>query len=152
MILSNTQIHNALDETLVVIDPKPYPRLPTTDSRWPYQTSFVDLTLGDEVSYIDSESNKLPVFMDLTAGDYSALFAAHSRTLRLSNEQPYHLNHRKFALGKTRERVTLNILDGKKCVAARVEGRSSYARCGLLVHFTALLRPILATSAISHKI
>jgi dCTP deaminase len=37
------------------------------------------------------------------------------------------------------ERVELPILDGDDipCLAARVEGRSSYARCGLLIHFTA---------------
>jgi dCTP deaminase len=40
-------------------------------------------------------------------------------------------------LGKTLERVELPILDNGTSLAARVEGKSSYARCGLLVHFTA---------------
>jgi len=40
-------------------------------------------------------------------------------------------------LAKTRERVELPIISDAPCLAARVEGKSAYARCGLLVHFTA---------------
>ena len=40
-------------------------------------------------------------------------------------------------LGKTLEHVTLPLVPGGVSLAARVEGKSSYARCGLLVHFTA---------------
>src|SRR5262249_55912295 len=43
----------------------------------------------------------------------------------------------KFVLGRTRERVHLPIREEGKTLAARVEGKSSRARCGLLVHFTA---------------
>jgi dCTP deaminase len=39
-----------------------------------------------------------------------------------------------FALAQTRERVEL---PEDSCLAARVEGRSSYARLGLVVHMTA---------------
>jgi dCTP deaminase len=42
-----------------------------------------------------------------------------------------------MVLGKTLEKVELPLLPDGICLAARVEGRSSYARCGLLVHFTA---------------
>jgi dCTP deaminase len=42
-----------------------------------------------------------------------------------------------FILGQTLERVQLPIRDGRPCYAARIEGRSSFARVGLLVHFTA---------------
>jgi dCTP deaminase len=40
-------------------------------------------------------------------------------------------------LGNTRELVELPIIPGQQVLAARIEGRSSIARCGLLVHFTA---------------
>jgi dCTP deaminase len=40
-------------------------------------------------------------------------------------------------LGKTLERVELPILPDGVSLAARVEGKSAFARCGLLVHFTA---------------
>jgi dCTP deaminase len=40
-------------------------------------------------------------------------------------------------LGKTYETIELPIREEDPYYAARVEGRSSYARCGLLVHFTA---------------
>lgn len=33
--------------------------------------------------------------------------------------------------------MELPIVPGRPALAARVEGRSSFARCGLLVHFTA---------------
>jgi dCTP deaminase len=44
-----------------------------------------------------------------------------------------------FILGKTLERVALPIIEGRQALAARsrIEGKSSFARCGLLVHFTA---------------
>src|SRR5690349_24561447 len=41
-----------------------------------------------------------------------------------------------FVLGITTERVGLPLIPGKT-LAARIEGKSSVARCGILVHFTA---------------
>jgi dCTP deaminase len=49
----------------------------------------------------------------------------------------YSLDPGEFALGSILERVALPIRPGRPCLAARIEGRSSYARCGLIVHFTA---------------
>jgi dCTP deaminase len=43
----------------------------------------------------------------------------------------------KFLLAQTLEAVTLPIDKGPPYLAARIEGKSSRARCGLLVHFTA---------------
>lgn len=43
----------------------------------------------------------------------------------------------KFVISNTLERVSLPICPTRPCYSARVEGRSSYARVGLLVHFTA---------------
>jgi len=55
----------------------------------------------------------------------------------MSADQPFVLKPNKLVLGRTLERVTFPIEPDQKCLAARVEGKSSYARCGLLVHFTA---------------
>jgi dCTP deaminase len=56
----------------------------------------------------------------------------------LTDDQPLVLAPHRFILGRTHERVCLPLqVDGEKSLAARVEGKSSYARCGLLVHFTA---------------
>ena len=58
--------------------------------------------------------------------------------LRLTEDQPFVLEPNRFVLGRTQERVELPLFDEPdKSLAARVEGKSSYARCGLLVHFTA---------------
>ena len=51
MILSNVDIHRALDERRLVIRPEPLPRLLTGNQECPYQTSAVDLRLGNEFSY-----------------------------------------------------------------------------------------------------
>ena len=47
-----------------------------------------------------------------------------------------------FVLGRTVEYINLPEehpanLEKNRCLAARIEGRSSVARCGVLVHFTA---------------
>jgi deoxycytidine triphosphate deaminase len=55
----------------------------------------------------------------------------------ITAQQPFMLEHGTFVLGKTHERVALPIIEGAECLAARVEGRSSYSRFGLLMHFTA---------------
>jgi dCTP deaminase len=55
-----------------------------------------------------------------------------------SKDQPFNLGPRKFVLGRTLERIVLPIpSEGDTCLAARIEGKSSRARFGLLVHFTA---------------
>ncbi len=136
MILSNVEIHRALDEKRLAIEPPPLPRFPANenDSNCPYQTSSVDLRLGDEISYFRSE---LALYINLTRGGFARLFGPNSEQRKITTEQPYLLKPNHFVLGKTLERVSLPIVTEGTCLAARIEGKSSYARCGLLVHFTA---------------
>lgn len=136
MILSNVEIHRALDERRLVIDPEPLPRSPSTDkdSNCPYQTSAVDLRLGDEISYFTRD---LALNINLTRGGFAKLFGPNSEQRKITTEQPYLLRPNHLVLGKTLERVSLPITTEGTCLAARIEGKSSYARCGLLVHFTA---------------
>lgn len=135
MILSNVEIQRALDEKRLVIDPEPQPRSPGADGMdCPYQTSAVDLRLGKEIAYF---SGNLPFDINLRRGGFAALFGPHSSRQTITEEMPFSLAPGRLVLGRTLERVELPIREEGECLAARIEGKSSYARCGLLVHFTA---------------
>lgn len=60
MILSNLEIQRALDEGRLLIEPQPQPRVPRADGGdCPYQTTAVDLTLGDESDRRDRQRNSV---------------------------------------------------------------------------------------------
>lgn len=135
MILSNVEIQRAIDERRLVLDPEPFPRsLNSGGLVCPYQTSSIDLRLGDEISYL---RDGLPLDINLSRGGFRKFFGANSIRQRISADQPYVLKPGRFVLARTLERVELPIGEEGRCLAARVEGKSSYARCGLLIHFTA---------------
>ena len=136
MILSNSAIFAALDEKRLIIDPEPAPRNPADDpdADWPYGTSAIDLRLGDEISWFN---DGLAINLDLRRGKFANLFGPNSSSRNITPDQPYSLMPGKLVLANTLERVELPIISGTTALAARVEGRSSFARCGLLVHFTA---------------
>ena len=132
MILSNTALLQALDEGRIIIDPRPQPGPNAEDS--PYSTTAVDLTLADEIAWLKEGSG---LAIDLLGGGFKELFARNSDKVRITSEQPFKLLPNRFVLAKTVERIELPILAEKPSLAARVEGGSSFARCGLLIHFTA---------------
>ena len=135
MILSNVEIQRAIDVGRLVLDPEPLPRRPAPDGAdCPYQTSSVDLQLGDEISYL---RGGLPLDINLGRGGFANLFGPNSIRQKLTAEQPFVLRPGRLVLGRTHQRVELPIRNDGDCLAARVEGKSSYARCGLLVHLTA---------------
>ena len=136
MILSNLDTHQSLDKRWRKIDPEPSPRKQLGNGpKCPYQTSAVDLRLGSEIAYFKSG---IAVNLDLRKGDLNSVFAPNSETPTITQDQPFVLHPNKLVLGKTLERVELPLLsDTNLCLGTRVEGKSSYARCGLLVHFTA---------------
>ncbi len=135
MILSNAEIQRALDEQRLILEPEPSPRRPPPRGGYcPYQTSAVDLRLGDEIS---SLRNELPLDINLVRGRFGDLFGPNSIQQQLTAEQPFVLKPGRLVLGRTHERVALPIRAKHPPLAARLEGKSSYARCGLLVHFTA---------------
>ena len=134
MILSNVEIHRALDEKRLSIEPEPSPRSPTAGLPCPYQTTAVDLRLGNEISFF---KEGLAFDINLTQGPFAKLFGPNSETRLLTADSPFVLRPNRLVLGRTLESVSLPILAGHTSLAARVEGKSSYARCGLLVHFTA---------------
>jgi dCTP deaminase len=137
MILCNRQIHQALDDGRLIISPEPLPRVPQVgNEHCPYDTHSVDLKLASEISIPTYDGISA---IDLSAPGKIAVFLNHnSKKLTISEDQPYKLEARRFILGRTIERVSLPIPpDGDSCLAARIEGKSSRARFGLLVHFTA---------------
>ena len=136
MILSNLEIQRAIDERRLLIEPEPLPRIPTgaVGQVCPYQTSSVDLRLGDEISYFKPS---LPLDINLSRAGFREFFSDNSVTHRIIAGQPFVLEPNLLVLGRTLETVTLPIIADGQSLAARVEGKSSYARCGLLVHFTA---------------
>lgn len=136
MILSNVEIQRAMQEGRLVIDPVPFPDRPLEAGLYcPFQTSSVDLRLGDEISYF---RDGLAINIDLRCGTFPTLFLQNSQMLTITEDQPFRLAPGRFVLGKTRERVEFPVMqDGRTSLAGRVEGKSSYARCGVLVHFTA---------------
>jgi dCTP deaminase len=74
MILSNVEIHRALDERRLIIEPQPQPRIPGTeggDCR--YQTTAVDLTLGAEIAYL---RDGLPLDVNLGRGGFALQLGA----------------------------------------------------------------------------
>lgn len=136
MILSNGELHKALDEGRLVITPEPSPRVPSLKNKHcPYDTHSVDLRLGSELSILQ----KGPFAYDHTqTAKLSDYLARNSQKIHLTEHTTYSLQPHQFALGITLEHVKLPFQEGcEVCLAARIEGKSSRARTGLLIHFTA---------------
>jgi dCTP deaminase len=79
MILSNVEIQRAIDEKRLVIDPEPAPRQSTgaAGEDCPYQTSSVDLRLGDQISYF---KEGMPLDINLSRGGFARLFGPMSES------------------------------------------------------------------------
>ena len=134
MILSNVEIHAALDAGDIVIRPEPTPRLRSlANPDSPYDTMSVNLRLSAELSLADK---KKPFSFDLRTSGLPDLLK-QSYTPQRMGSGGFTLDPGLFVLGNTVEAIELPIREGHPVYAARVEGRSSFARCGLVVHFTA---------------
>ena len=132
MVLSNIEIVSALKRKdfeivdLAGLDP----------SEPPFNTSAVDLRLSDEITI--PSGDHLPAALDLTKPGIAKFWAKHSKTKKIEFDQPHQLVPRKFVIANTLEKVNFPLFpEGRQCYSARVEGKSSLARCGLLIHFTA---------------
>ena len=134
MILSNLEIQRALDEGRLIIQPEPQPREPRPKQYCPYNTHSVDLRLYQEIRVPKGG----PFTYDLTQpGSLAELITQHSKPYHLTTNQPFSLNKGEFVLGRTFEKIGLPIDKGQPYLSARIEGKSSRARCGILIHFTA---------------
>jgi len=130
MVLSNVEIIRCLNARLFSITP-----LAGKDpTQSPFNTSAVDLRLGDEILVPDESA---PIQLDLRKPGIAQFWARHSKAHTITDAQPYSLKPNKLILAKTLESVDFLLNSSGECFSACVEGRSSLARCGILVHFTA---------------
>jgi len=123
MILSNTEIQKAINEGRLIISPEPQAR--------DYDTTAVNLHLGTGLALPKGGSFSY----DLTKPGFATTLSRNCEHVVIP-ATGYPLEPKNFVLGITTERVGLPLIPGKT-LAARIEGKSSVARCGLLVHFTA---------------
>ena len=135
MILSNIAIQDAIDRGLITILPDPQPRQPSASSLspCPYNTTSVDLRLGPTISCPMPGSYTF----DLRRPGIATFLARNCTHTQFDPTGGYALQPGQFILGSTLERIELPIISGRPVFAARIEGKISFARCGLLVHFTA---------------
>lgn len=137
MILSNLEIQKAIDDGRIIIKPEPLPRKLTPelpDTSCPYNTTSVDLKLHSEIAV--PKAGKYAIDM-IQPGGISEQIIKNSTPLTISAEQPFKLVPNKFIIAWTFEEITLCTNKGPPYLAARIEGKSSNARCGILIHFTA---------------
>lgn len=130
MILSNVEILNAIRSNRISI----IPLAGDDPSQPPFNTSAIDLRLGTEVTVPRTTS---PVQLDLRKPGIARFLHANSEKSTISERQPYSLGKNEMVLGQTLEKVAFPVHQDGVCYSARVEGKSSIARCGILVHFTA---------------
>jgi dCTP deaminase len=135
MILCNVEMQKAIDEGRLVIDPEPLPRRPELGKPCPYDTHSVDLTLSPRITI----PKPGPYSYDLEqAGSVAEFIADNSTQITIEDGGTYSLEPGRFVLAMTRETVGLPIDPTRDtCLAARIEGKSSRARCAILIHFTA---------------
>ena len=115
MILSDRDIRAELDAGRVVIDP-------LADTA--IQPSSVDVRVDS--SFRVFANHRYP-FIDTRAAQPDL-----TEVVKVRDDEPFMLHPGEFVLGSTFERVTL-----PETLVARLEGKSSLGRLGLLVHATA---------------
>jgi dCTP deaminase len=129
MILSNVQIVQGLRSGAFTIR-----HLAGSDpSEKPFNTSAVDLRLSDEIRV---PRVKYPVQLDLRKPHIAQFLENSSEKFTITEQQGFVLKPHEFVLANTIEVVDFPI-GRERCYSARVEGKSSLARCGILIHFTA---------------
>lgn len=138
--LSNVAIFEALDDGRLKIEPEPKPRLKSLSTpKSPYDSTAINLTLGDVLSL----PQKLDFVIDFRKPqNVPDTLRTMFKEKRLDSGETYTLEPGQFILAKTHEKVTLAMSrrddwGDRPLLAARVEGKSSFARCGLIIHCTA---------------
>ncbi len=133
MILSDTEIKRALTDGRIIINPPPSSGDPKA-----YDTTAVNLHISNELLIPKSKKELSGLPIDYGCADIKDI-------LRILYEQEtiekdYILEPGQFILGQTVETIELPAIPDERdgtYLAARVEGKSSLARLGLTVHFTA---------------
>ena len=131
MIFTDREIQIALRESQIVIKPEP-----DLDA---YSSTSVDLRLADRLTVFKEDLNIGSIETTIDPAKPKSIFVAEREIQKLSNvtiisDEGYPLPSGKLVLGWTLEQVSL---PNHSRIAARVEGKSSLARLGLVVHLTA---------------
>ena len=125
MILSDREIRMEIDSGRLRFTP------PIAGGR--ISPSSVDLLLSNQFSVFKPQSQGIETVIDLTrVPNLEEAIQDYTDTITVADGDSLVLNPGDFVLAYTREYVEL-----PNYLAARVEGRSSYARIGLSVHQTA---------------
>lgn len=133
MILSNVEILKALKKGHIVITPSP--EISSIDKPGsPLNTTALDLRLSGTIS-IPKEGQ--PFAFDLSKGGIAPFLKDVYDARPIDPDGGFNLKPGKFVLSNTMEQVHFPIIPEGPSYSGRIEGRSSYARTGLLVHFTA---------------
>jgi dCTP deaminase len=123
LILSDGDILREIKAGNIIFDP-PIDELDV-------QTSSVDIHLGPEVYVFKKSPSAVITIIDLAHPDIAKSLEQLLETIPIT-ESGYVLEPNKFVLSTVQERITLH-----SKIAARLEGRSTNARCGLTIHSTA---------------
>ena len=133
MILSDREIEAALNNNLIVIDPRPSKEL--------WTSTAIDLTL-DGVILEWKEPTPLATGQPSSLRPFRKGFSINAmmnddrmtNRITIDPNTGYDLGPRAFILGYTKQKI---YLPNTSRIAARVEGKSSLARLGVGVHVTA---------------
>ena len=129
MILAESRLREVLSEGQIVLDPMvPDEHIGAASIDLRLSNAFVDI---HEVMETQSKAGVDPT-IDLERygfGPFSDLFGQRKE---IPEGESYVLQQQRLVLGYTQERITMS-----DDYAALVEGKSSFARIGLMVHITA---------------
>lgn len=129
MILSSVDITKAINSKSFLIDPAP--------EKSAIDSSAVDLRIGQPFYVWNSklvQQSGVQVTVNLDSFNYKSLADPFLSEVAQEPNGQYKIEPNRFYLSATYERVHLPI---KSRFAARVEGKSSLARLGLVIHMTA---------------
>jgi dCTP deaminase len=128
LILTDREISISLDRQLITIEPQP--------EELAFTSSAVDLTLDPLIWIVRDPAPAAENIVDPRDPRFNAeqVMRELSTEERISARTGFLLSPRKLALAWTREYIELKT---ETRLAARVEGKSSLARLGLVVHMTA---------------
>lgn len=127
MILTDREIRISIERGLIDVRPPPAPAA--------YSSTALDLTLDSPFRSYREPSASVGQYLDPFIDGFNISEAIETlTTAEQISDSGYDLNRNQLILAWTRERINLKT---EARIAARVEGKSSLARLGLLVHLTA---------------
>lgn len=120
-VLSDGEIRQEFDDGVIGVDPEP-------DWRDQLQPASLDLRLGRSFRVYRLGMPPERRVIDLKEGPP----ADFTHGVMMDEGKPFILEHQQFALATTLETISIPL-----GIVARVDGRSSFGRLGLMVHSTA---------------